>query len=78
MAEKLTELSDKFYESIERLDECVTKANAVEGIQTQAEFFHDVVLAEMNIMRDIADKIEVIMPSAKWPIPAYSEIIYNV
>ena len=78
IAKKLNDLADRFYDSIERLDQRVNEANAVEGIQKQAEFFHDVVLAEMNIMRSIADEIELNMPSAKWPIPCYSEIIYNV
>ena len=78
IAKKLNDLADRFYDSIERLDQRVNEANAVEGIQKQAEFFHDVVLAEMDIMRSIADEIELIMPSAKWPIPCYSEIIYNV
>ncbi|EWM53652.1 glutamine synthetase III [Ruminococcus flavefaciens] len=78
IAKKLNELADSFYDSIERLEQRINEANAVEGIQKQAEFFHDVVLAEMDIMRNIADEIELNMPSAKWPIPAYSEIIYNV
>ncbi len=78
IARKLNELADRFYESIERLEQRVAEANAVKGIQKQAEFFHDVVLAEMDIMRSIADEIELNMPAAKWPIPAYSEIIYNV
>ena len=78
IAKKLNDLADRFYDSIERLDQRVNEANAVEGIQKQAEFFHDVVLAEMDIMRSIADERELDMPSAKWPIPCYSEIIYNV
>ena len=78
IAKKLNELADRLYESIERLEARITEANAVEGIQKQAEFFHDVVLAEMDIMRSTADEIELNMPAAKWPIPAYSEIIYNV
>lgn len=78
IANKLNELADRFYDSIERLEQRITEANAVSGIQKQAEFFHDVVLAEMDIMRTIADEIELNMPAAKWPIPAYSEIIYNV
>ena len=71
-------IAKKLNDSIERLDQRVNEANAVEGIQKQAEFFHDVVLAEMDIMRSIADEIELNMPSAKLPIPCYSEIIYNV
>ena len=78
MAAKLTDLADRFYDSIERLDSQVKAAGEIKGIQKQAENFHDVVLAEMDIMRAIADEIEVIMPAVEWPIPAYSEIIYNV
>jgi len=78
IASKLNDLCDRFYESIERLEQRVSEANNVDGIQAQAVFFHDVVLAEMNIMRNIVDEIELNMPAAKWPIPAYSEIIYNV
>lgn len=78
MAAKLTDLADRFYDSIERLDSQVKAAGEIKGIQKQAENFHDVVLAEMDIMRAIVDEIEVIMPAVEWPIPAYSEIIYNV
>ena len=78
IAGKLSDLAEKFYESIERLEQRISEANKVEGIQAQSEFFHDRVLAEMDIMRSIADEIELNMPSSHWPIPAYSEIIYNV
>ncbi|MCR4637868.1 glutamine synthetase III [Ruminococcus sp.] len=78
IAKKLNELADRFYDSIERLEARIAEANAVKEIQAQAEFFHDKVLAEMDIMRSIADEIELNMPASKWPIPAYSEIIYNV
>ncbi|WP_303826025.1 glutamine synthetase III, partial [Ruminococcus flavefaciens] len=70
IAKKLNELADRFYDSIERLEERITEANAVKEIQAQAEFFHDKVLAEMDIMRSIADEIELNMPASKWPIPA--------
>ena len=78
IASKLTSLADKFYESIERLEKQVASAIAVEDVKAQAEFFHDYVLAEMDIMRSIADEIEINMPLSEWPIPTYSEIIYNV
>ncbi|MGB4093754.1 MAG: glutamine synthetase III [Ruminococcus flavefaciens] len=78
IAGKLSDLAEKFYDSIERLDQRINEANETEGIRTQAEFFHDRVLAEMDIMRSIADEIELNMPASQWPIPAYSEIIYNV
>ena len=78
IANKLTDLAEKLYDSIERLEQRIGEANKVEGIQKQSEFFHDRVLAEMDIMRSVADEIEINMPASEWPIPAYSEIIYNV
>ena len=78
IAEKLSDLTDKLYDSINRLEKVETDACAIKEIQKQAEFYHDYVLAEMNIMREIADEIEINMPISCWPIPTYSEIIYNV
>lgn len=78
IASKLNDLCDKFYESIERLEKIVAEACTISDVQKQAEFFHDYVLAEMDIMRNIADEIEINMPQDLYPIPTYSEIIYNV
>lgn len=78
IADKLNELCDSFYDSIERLEKIVADACKIADVQKQAEFFHDYVLAEMNIMRGIADEIEINMPQDLYPIPTYSEIIYNV
>ena len=78
IAQKLTGLADQFYESIERLEEQVNSACKIKDVHAQAKAYHDYVLAEMNIMRKVSDTIERIMPVSEWPIPTYSEIIYNV
>ncbi|MBR6581623.1 MAG: glutamine synthetase III [Ruminococcus sp.] len=78
IANKLNELCDKLYDSINRLEKVEADACAIKDVQKQAEFYHDYVFAEMNIMREIADEMEVNMPLDCWPIPTYSEIIYNV
>ncbi len=78
IAAKLNDLCDRFYESIERLEKQLETACAIDDVLKQAKYFHDYVLAEMNIMRSIADEIEINMPLRYWPIPTYSEIIYNV
>ncbi len=78
IAEKLSKLTDGLYDSINRLEKLIAEACAIKEVQKQAEFYHDYVFAEMNIMREIADEMEVNMPLTCWPIPTYSEIIYNV
>ena len=78
IAAKLNELADKFYDSIERLKNQLKAACEVSVIKDQAVYFHDYVLAEMDIMRSISDEIESEMPCDVWPIPNYTSMIYNV
>lgn len=78
IASKLNVLADNFYDSIDRLVTQLETACKISGIQKQAEYFHDYVLAEMTIMRNIADEIEMNMPCDKWPIPTYTAMIYNI
>ncbi len=78
IASKLNDLADRFYDSIERLEAQHESACKIQGIKNQAEYFHDYVLAEMDIMRSIADEIEMNMPCDKWPIPTYTAMIYNI
>lgn len=78
IASKLNELADNFYDSIERLKNQLKTACEISVIKDQAVYFHDYVLAEMDIMRSISDEIESEMPCEMWPIPNYTAMIYNV
>ncbi len=78
IAAKLNDLADRFYDSIERLESQLESACKINDIKKQAECFHDYVLAEMDIMRSVADEIEMNMPCDKWPIPTYTAMIYNI
>ncbi len=78
IASKLNILADSFYDSIERLETQLESACKISNIQKRAEYFHDYVLAEMTIMRNIADEVEMNMPCDKWPIPTYTAMIYNI
>lgn len=77
-AEKLSDLAEAFYDSIENLEIQVNQACEIKEILPQARCFHDKVLTEMERMRTTSDTIERIMPCDQWPIPDYSAMIYNV
>ncbi|MBR3630407.1 MAG: glutamine synthetase III [Oscillospiraceae bacterium] len=78
IAGKLSDLADAFYDSIYTLESIVNTACDIKGIQEQAEYFRHHVFTEMERMRTISDTIERMMPQSAWPIPTYSEMIYNV
>ncbi|MBR2085893.1 MAG: glutamine synthetase III [Oscillospiraceae bacterium] len=78
MAHQLGDLADAFYESIQELEQRVNHAGEVKDILAQAQCYRDSVLPEMERMRTISDTMERIMPRDRYPIPTYSEMIYNV
>ena len=47
-------------------------------MQEMANAYRDTVLPVMDDLRKAVDALEVLMPSTMWPVPAYSEMIFNV
>lgn len=43
-----------------------------------AKSYREDVIPVMDDLRAAVDALEVITPSEKWPVPAYSDIIFNV
>lgn len=43
-----------------------------------AKAYRSEVIPVMDALREAVDSLEVITPSEKWPVPAYSDIIFNV
>jgi glutamine synthetase len=78
MAHQLGDLADAFYDSIQDLEQRVNRAGDVKDILEQAQYYRNSVLPEMERMRNISDTMERIMPRDRYPIPTYSEMIYNV
>ena len=49
-----------------------------EDLLAQAVFYHDVVLADMEAARAIADQLEVVMPQDYIPYPTYTQMLFYV
>ena len=47
-------------------------------MQEMANAYRDTVLPVMDELRKAVDALEVLLPSTMWPVPAYSEMIFNV
>ncbi len=78
--EKVSALTDKMYEAIERLEA------AVEGSEEFGEdrhgelalYFKNEVSPAMESLRDTVDKLEVIVGGKYWPYPSYGTLLYRV
>lgn len=74
---KLSNGANAVYRAIETLEkavECALKGSAYEV----AEYYHDVVLADMSMLRSASDALEMIVDKSDWPFPTYADILYSV
>lgn len=79
LAEKVSGLTKDAYTATNKLEEAVATAAAKDScVLDMAKSYHDDVIPVMDALRAAVDSLEVILPSEKWPVPAYSDIIFNV
>ena len=50
----------------------------VDGSREKAVYYHDEVFAAMEALREPADKLEVIVDKAIWPLPSYGDLVFEV
>lgn len=78
LAGKIAELTAKAYALVQELEEKTSAAAAVKGCLEAATAYRDDVVSTMEKLRSCIDSLEIMLPSDKWPVPAYSDMIFNV
>lgn len=78
LAEDITALTNEAYDLVHQLEEKTAASSAHENILEMATAYRDNVVTTMEKLRACIDKLEVMLPSDKWPVPAYSDMIFNV
>ncbi len=76
LTEELTGLVDEFVvrilelekANVEHPDDCAV----IEG----ALYVRDTVVPAMDNVREVADRLERVVPDTLWPLPKYSEILF--
>lgn len=77
---RLSALSSELYKQTEQLEQSVAKAAQIEGVGIEAigRYYRDVVFAQMEATRVIADEIESLVGEAYWPYPTYGKLLFSV
>ncbi len=80
LANQVSNLTKKAYDAISKLEEATAAAASKDegNVLAMAQAYRFEVIPVMDELRAAVDALEVITPSAKWPVPAYSDIIFNV
>ena len=65
-------------ELTEALDELDTQNEELGGDEVSEKVFHmrDNVIPAMNSVRDVADRMEKVIPDDLWPLPSYRDILF--
>ena len=76
LTEELSGLVDAFVEAIFDLEAANNAHPETEDVLEGAKYVQSAVIDAMDKVREIADKLEKIVPDDLWPLPKYSEILF--
>ncbi len=72
---KLSALTDGLYQKCETLRTDLEKV-PTDDAQTAATYFRNIIVADMESLREDADKLEQLTDKSYWPYPTYSDILF--
>ncbi len=77
LIEKLSDLNDKEFEAITKLERDLKKIDKDDVIPASQAMAH-VIIPDMEKVRQYADEMETLTSSEFWPYPTYFDILYGV
>ena len=78
LLKKLTKGTDALYDATIVLDEAVSKVESMTDYSKISYFCKDVLIPAMEKARSIADSLETVVPTKKWPYPSYGDLLFSV
>ena len=67
---------DEFVEAIFALEEANAGHPETEDVLEGAKYVQSTVIPAMEAAREVADRLERIVPDSLWPLPKYAEILF--
>nr|WP_318681935.1 glutamine synthetase III [uncultured Treponema sp.] len=78
LLKKVSALTAGIYSKVQALEKAECDAQTVSEAGEVASYFCTKVIPLMNELRANVDELEGYVPSAKWPVPSYGELLYSV
>ena len=78
MLVKLSEQGDALFLAAEALEKSIAKAEKMTDYSEISFFCKDVLIPEMATARKVADDLETVVPTEKWPYPSYGDLLFSV
>ena len=78
MLTKLSEQGDALFLATEMLEKSLAKAEKMTDYSEISFYCKDVLIPEMEKARALADDLETVVPTEKWPYPSYGDLLFSV
>ena len=78
LLKKLSGLATELYKETEALQADVDKAVGFADVQEEANYYRNVVFAQMEKTRAVADELELSVGKKYWPFPTYGDLLFSV
>ena len=75
---KISSAVNSAYIQNNKLEDLRKKATGIADIEQQNKFLHDVVLANMQGLRDLIDELELLVGRDYWPMPSYGDLLFYI
>lgn len=73
----MSELTDKLYERMMTLENDMKEKNNITEAQELALYYKDIILKDMDKVRQIVDRLEMHIAEVEWPFPAYGKLFFS-
>ncbi|MFZ5776214.1 MAG: glutamine synthetase III [Thermodesulfobacteriota bacterium] len=78
LLEKVNTLLTSAAKNVDKLEAETVKAQGIADVTKQAAAYRDKVFTSMTALRGDIDALEEIMPRDLWPVPTYSDLLFNL
>ena len=78
LLKKITEYTDLLQVRNDVLQKTIAEMETVTDAYDKAKQYREHVYVAMQQLREVADQLEVLVDEKYWPIPTYSDLLYNV
>jgi glutamine synthetase len=75
---KLSASYDEIFDLEETLEEHTSHAESIEDMLEAAKYYHEIILADMEAVRAVADQAETYLPEYVLPYPTYDQLLFSV
>ncbi|MHB1469591.1 MAG: glutamine synthetase type III, partial [Solirubrobacteraceae bacterium] len=76
LTEEIEPVIKELHYALRALEDANLSENQPDGAERWAAYMHDTVIGAMSDVREVADRLEKLVPDDLWPLPKYSEMLF--